>query len=169
MASAWRIQSQGQSSQESREKEDRRKESTSSQAPPEKDNPQTDHPIILTRLFSYTDKVFGLRKQWKLRVSDSRPKARIPTAVFPAAFFAMFSCRLPSFNELEQHRHKSSWHHWLGGPSLPSADELAYASERIDPQGLRECLGSYCRFSVPPPRTARCNDIKRWRWLPTSA
>ena len=74
-----------QSSQESREKEDRRKESrseqgcgeerreesTSSQAPPEKDNPQTDHPIILTRLFSYTDKVFGLRKQWKLRVSDA--------------------------------------------------------------------------------------------------
>lgn len=92
-------------------------------------------------MLSYTDKVFGLRRQWKLKVSDSRPKAQIPTKVFPAAFFAMFSCRLPSFNELEQHRDKSSWRHWLGGSPLPSADELAYASERIDPGGLRACLG----------------------------
>jgi len=74
-------------------------------------------------------------------VRDSRPRARIPAKVFPAVFFAMFSSRLPSFNELEQHRAKSSWKRWLGGSELPSADELAYVSERIDPGGLRKCLG----------------------------
>jgi len=74
-------------------------------------------------------------------VHDSRPKAKIPTEVFPAALFAMFCCRLPSFNELEQHRHKSSWTRWLGGHCLPSADELAYVSERLEPEGLRQCLG----------------------------
>ncbi len=42
----------------------------------------------------------------------------------------MFCCRLPSFNELEQHRNKSSWTRWLGNHRLPSADELAYVSER---------------------------------------
>ena len=82
-----------------------------------------------------------MRKEWKARVSDSRPKGRIPTPVFPAVFFAMFCCRLPSFNDLEQYRDKSSWRRWLGGSPLPSADELAYVSERIDPEGLRACLG----------------------------
>lgn len=53
----------------------------------------------------------------------------------------MFACRLASFNELEQHRGKSGWRRWLGGHALPSADELAYVSERIDPGGLRTCLG----------------------------
>lgn len=53
----------------------------------------------------------------------------------------MFACRTASFNELEQHRGKSAWRRWLGGRGLPSADELAYVSERIDPDGLRACLG----------------------------
>jgi hypothetical protein len=83
-----------------------------------------------------------LRREWKARVSDSRPKGRIPTSVFPATFFAMFCCRLASFNELEQHRGHGSWRRWLGGFPLPSADELAYVSERIDPEGLRGCLGA---------------------------
>ncbi len=53
----------------------------------------------------------------------------------------MFCCRLPSFNELEQHRNKSSWTRWLGNHRLPSADELAYVSERIEPDSVRGCLG----------------------------
>ncbi len=36
----------------------------------------------------------------------------------------MFCCRLPSFNELEQHRNKSSWTRWLGNHRLPSAEQL---------------------------------------------
>jgi len=52
----------------------------------------------------------------------------------------MFCCRLPSFNELEQHRGKSSWKRWLSGQKLPSADEMAYVTERLEPEGLRQCL-----------------------------
>jgi hypothetical protein len=78
---------------------------------------------------------------WRRWVSDSRLRPEIPTEVFPAAFFAMFACRLPSFNELEQQRGSSSWKRWLGGQSLPCADELAYTSERIGLDGLRHCQG----------------------------
>jgi hypothetical protein len=53
----------------------------------------------------------------------------------------MFLCRLPSFNELEQHRAKRSWRRWLGGHDLPSADALAYVAERIDLDDLRQCQG----------------------------
>ena len=73
---------------------------------------------------------------------DSRPQPQIPTHVFPAVFFAMFTCRIGSFNELEQHRRKSSWRRWLGRSGLPSADALAYVSERIDADDLRAILGS---------------------------
>lgn len=52
----------------------------------------------------------------------------------------MFCCRFPSFNELEQHRGKSSWKRWLSGQKLPSADEMAYVTERLEPEGLRQCL-----------------------------
>lgn len=53
----------------------------------------------------------------------------------------MFVCRVRSFNELEQHRSHLSWRRWLGGFALPSADELAYVSERIEADDLRACLG----------------------------
>lgn len=73
---------------------------------------------------------------------DSRPHPQIPTHVFPAVFFAMFTCRIGSFNELEQHRGQPSWRRWLGKSDLPSADELAYVSERIDVADLRADLGN---------------------------
>lgn len=53
----------------------------------------------------------------------------------------MFACRIGSFNELEQHRGKPGWRRWLGKHDLPSADGLAYVSERIEPDDLRSCLG----------------------------
>ena len=87
------------------------------------------------------EKVFSLRQHWKLRVTDSRVDPEIPTAVFPAAFFTLFSCRLPSFNSFVQHRPSQALRCWLGGVALPSADELAFASERIELAGLRGCLG----------------------------
>ncbi len=53
----------------------------------------------------------------------------------------MFICRIGSFNELEQLRGRSVWRRWLGKFDLPSADELAYVSERIEVDDLRACLG----------------------------
>jgi Transposase DDE domain len=87
------------------------------------------------------EKIFSLREHWKQRVTDSRIDPDIPTSVFPAAFFAMFCCRFPSFNSFVQQQPSQSLRRWLGGSGLPSADELAWASERIDLAGLRACLG----------------------------
>jgi len=94
----------------------------------------------LTRLLKYSEKIFKLRKHWS-EVRDARPYPEIPASVFPAAFFAMFCCRIGSFNELEQQRGDSNWRRWLGGHDIPSADELAYVSERIKTDDLRNCLG----------------------------
>jgi len=75
-------------------------------------------------------------------VRDRRLHPQIPAPVFPAVFFAMFACRIGSFNQLEQLRGRSVWRRWLGGHGLPSADDLAYVSERIELDDLRDCLGS---------------------------
>ena len=53
----------------------------------------------------------------------------------------MFACRIGSFNELEQHRGTPSWRRWLGKHDIPSADDLAYVSERIELDDLRACMG----------------------------
>ena len=54
----------------------------------------------------------------------------------------MFSCRIGSFNELEQQRGSRNWKRWLGNHDLPSADELAYVSEKIDTDDLRCCMAN---------------------------
>ena len=51
----------------------------------------------------------------------------------------MFLCRLPSFNELEQHRSRLLWRKWLR-QSLPSADEYGYVAERFNLNDLRSLL-----------------------------
>jgi hypothetical protein len=74
-------------------------------------------------------------------MGDCRPKAQIPPQVFLALYFAMFLCRLPSFNDLEQHRGKRGWRRWLYGHDVPSADAMAYAARRADLEGLRALQG----------------------------
>lgn len=94
----------------------------------------------LTRLLKYSEKIFALRNYWS-EVRDARPYPEIPPSVFPAAFFAMFCCRMGSFNALEQQRGDKNWRSWLGGHDIPSADELAYVSRRTRTEDLRNCLG----------------------------
>ena len=53
----------------------------------------------------------------------------------------MFNARIGSFNELEQHRGNTNWKRWLGNHDIPSADELANVSEKINTDDLRDCLG----------------------------
>jgi len=84
--------------------------------------------------------VFPLREIWR-GVRDRRPHPQIPTPVFPAVFFAMFLCRIGSFNELEQQRGRSAWRRWPGRCDLPSAENSASDSERLDADPLRACLG----------------------------
>ena len=89
---------------------------------------------LLRRGLAYSEKVFGLRSQWR-RVRDFRPQPQIPTQVFPAVLFLMFLCRLRSFNELEQYIHQPTWQQWLEHRA-PSVDEIAYVSERMDLDSL---------------------------------
>lgn len=96
--------------------------------------------LILRRLLAYGEKIFGLREQWG-RIGDTRPRGQIETAIFPTAFFLMFLCRLPSFNELEAHRRRPIWKRWCG-QKLPCADECAYVAERLQLQDLRNTLFS---------------------------
>ena len=53
----------------------------------------------------------------------------------------MFLCRLPSFNELAAHRDRPIWKRWCA-QELPSADECAYVSERLNLEDLRRWLSS---------------------------
>jgi hypothetical protein len=82
--------------------------------------------------------VFHLQDLWR-EVRDFRPRPQIPTHVFPATIFLMFLCRLRSFHELEQYADQSSWRRWLEH-AVPSVDEIAYVSERMDLSSLRELL-----------------------------
>ena len=98
---------------------------------------------MLRRVLAYADRVFHLKHGWK-RVRDSRRQPQIPTAVFPAMLFAMFLCRLRSFHELEQYRDQVAWRRWLDPARdrrMPCADEIAYVTERLDVDDLRDVLG----------------------------
>lgn len=114
--------------------------------------------IILRRALRYADKVFDLRDQCR-QVRDFRPQPQIPTPVFPAILFLMFLCRLRSFNELEQYIHQPCWRRWLKD-AAPSVDEIAYVSERLDLDSLREVLAHlYTRLM----RNKVLQPMRGWR------
>lgn len=113
---------------------------------------------ILRRVLAYSDKVFHLQDLWR-EVRDFRPQPQIPTHVFPATIFLMFLCRLRSFNELEQYANQSSWPRWLRH-AVPSVDEIAYVSQRMDLSTLREVLAHiYTRLM----RNKVLKPMRGWR------
>ena len=135
---------------------------------------------ILRRALAYADRVFQLKRWWK-RVRDSRRQPQIPTEVFPAILFVMFSCRLRSFHELPA-RWASlavasgqaargtiprlvAWQRWLGAAKdrrMPCADEIAYVAERIDLTTLRDVLAHlYTRLMRNKVLQSRLGG--RWR------
>ena len=98
--------------------------------------------------------MFQLGTQWK-RVRDSRLEARIPTAAVLRTIWLLFTCRLPSLNALDERREHRLWRRYLGRP-LPSADEIAWATEQTILADLRE---------VPAHVYARCMRAKVLRPL----
>lgn len=82
--------------------------------------------------------MFQLAVQWRA-VRDSRMDPRIPTAVILRSIWLLFVCRLPSLNALSERRDHHLWRRYLGR-ALPSADEIAWASEQLIPSDLREVL-----------------------------
>lgn len=94
---------------------------------------------MLNRLLKYSDKIFKLRQHFQ-KTSETRKFPVIPIAVYPATLYVMFSARICSFNELDQHRDNKSWKRWLGH-AAPSSDSIAEVSEKISTNELRDYLG----------------------------
>lgn len=80
-------------------------------------------------------------------VRDSRQHAQVPSpAVFLSAF-GMHVVRLGSLNGLElQFQIPGRWEPWVG-PIKPSADTMAYALERYDPEPLRTMLADVAHLA----------------------
>lgn len=108
---------------------------------------------MLRRILAYGDKMFRLTAAWK-RVGDNRQQPTIPISAIAAAIFLLFLNRFPSLNHLDQYRRQGAWRYYLGR-RIPSDDEIAWASEYIDPDSLRDILaGTYSRLmrnKVLPP------------------
>ena len=71
------------------------------------------------------------------RVTDTRRRPRIATAVVLRSVLAMLLARLGSLNALEQTRPSSFWRRWLGGP-LPSADTVGRVCQQLELPTLRD-------------------------------
>ena len=101
---------------------------------------------FLRRLLRYAEKIFRLTPLL-LGVGDRRSScARIPTIAGLKAILVLFLCRLRSLNSLEEHGSLRSWLRYLG-TALPSVDEVAWMSERLDLDDLRDVLaGVYHRL-----------------------
>jgi len=104
-----------------------------------------DGPLMLRRILAYADKMFQLTAAWK-QVGDARTQPVIPISAITAAIFILFLNRFPSLNHLDQYRRQGAWRYYLGR-RIPSGDEIAWASESIDPDSLRDILAhSYTRL-----------------------
>lgn len=80
-------------------------------------------------------------------VRDSRHDPTIPTSAVFLSVFGMHAVRLGSLNGLEQQLQiPGRWDPWVG-PVKPSADTVAYALERCDPEPLRVMLAHAARLA----------------------
>lgn len=73
-------------------------------------------------------------------VRDSRQIQSIPTSAIFLSVFGMHSVRLGSLNGMEQQLQIPGRWEPLVGPVKPSAEAVAYAMERYDPEPLRMML-----------------------------
>jgi len=80
-------------------------------------------------------------------VRDSRQNPAVPTSAVFLSVFGMHAVRLGSLNGLEQQLQiPGRWEPWVG-PIKPSADTVAYAMERCDPEPLRINLATAARLA----------------------
>jgi hypothetical protein len=80
-------------------------------------------------------------------VRDSRHNPTVPTSAVFLSVFGMHAVRLGSLNGLEQQLQiPGRWEPWVG-PVKPSADTVAYALERCDPDPLRMMLADVARLA----------------------
>ena len=80
-------------------------------------------------------------------VRDTRHNPSVPTSAVFLSVFGMHAVRHGSINALEQQLQiPGRWEPWVG-PIKPSADTVAYAMERSDPEPLRIALADAARLA----------------------
>ena len=80
-------------------------------------------------------------------VRDTRQNPCVPTSAVFLSVFGMHAVRQGSINALEQQlKIAGRWEPWVG-PIKPSADTVAYAMERCDPEPLRIALADAARLA----------------------
>lgn len=80
-------------------------------------------------------------------IHDSRQNPKIPTSAIFLSVFGMHAVRRGSLNGLElELKIPKRWDPWVG-PIKPSADAVAYALERCDPEPLRMMLADVARLA----------------------
>ena len=101
---------------------------------------------MLGRLARYIEHRWDFLDMLK-HVRDSRQNPTIPTSAIFLSVFGMHSIRLGSLNGLEQQLQiPGRWEPFVG-PIKPSADAVAYAMERCDPEPLRMMLAGVARLA----------------------
>lgn len=69
--------------------------------------------------------------------ADARPCPEIPGRAISLSLLLGEVAQVPSFLQLEKETELPQWQRWVGYNKRISDDELAYVSERMDPQKLR--------------------------------
>jgi hypothetical protein len=110
---------------------------------------------VLGRILAYGRKICDLPRLIE-GVTDTRPRARIPTPQVVRGVLVMLLARLGSLNALEQTRHSRFWPRWLKG-HLPSADTVGRVCNLVEAHTVRDVQhGLYARLKrmkalAPPP------------------
>ena len=95
---------------------------------------------MLSRFCRYIDKCFHFR-DWLPLITDSRPRAQIPSAAVFASVFALFASNRTSLNSLEKDLiHFPSRLRGLVGPRPPSIDTIGRVYALADSGGPRRIL-----------------------------
>jgi hypothetical protein len=101
---------------------------------------------VLARFARYAERRWNFMDMVE-NVRDGRHNPTVPTSAVFLSVFGMHAVRHGSINALEQQLQiPGRWEPWVG-PIKPSADTVAYAMERCDPEPLRVALADVARLA----------------------
>lgn len=101
---------------------------------------------MLARFARYAERRWNFMDMVE-NVRDSRHNPAVPTSAVFLSVFGMHAVRHGSINALEQQLQiPGRWEPWVG-PIKPSADTVAYAMERCDPEPLRKMIAGAAQLA----------------------
>jgi hypothetical protein len=98
----------------------------------------------LSQFVSYAQKRFDLPLLAGC-FADARPQPDIPARAIGLSLLLGEVVQIPSFLQLQQETKLPQWRQWVGYPRPISHDTFGYASERLQPEGLRRAGVWICR------------------------